>query len=409
MTMKDPSPARGAAPKLEPGDEIARIRRGAVDLVTEADLLKKLRRGRPLRVKLGLDPTSPDIHLGHTVVLNKLRQFQDLGHQAVLIIGDATALVGDPSGKDRTRPMLSPEAIEANLKTYLEQVRHVLDTARLEIVHNGDWFKTMTLPDVARLTSHMSVARMLERDTFEKRLAAGDPIAVHEFLYPLMQAYDSVMVKADVELGGTDQLFNLVTGRDIQRAYGQEPQVCVTTPIIEGLDGVQKMSKSLGNTVGLTDPPGEMFGKLMSIPDSLIEKYLTLLTTVPAETIRRLLAASENPRDAKAHLARTIVDRFHGEGRGREAEDAFVRVFSEKQAPESMEEVDLGAERRIWIVKLVLAARLAPSGSEARRLVEQGAVTIDGQPVTDPKAEVPLHSGAVLKVGKRRFARIRLR
>lgn len=393
---------------LSPEAQVAEIRRGVVELVSEADLLQKLRRGRPLRVKLGMDPTAPDIHLGHTVVLNKLRQFQDLGHQAVLIIGDGTSLVGDPSEKNKTRPMLSPDEIEKNLVTYLDQVRFVLDMSKLEVARNGEWFKKMTLPDVVNLASRMSVAQMLQRDTFEKRLKAGEPIAVHEFLYPLMQAYDSVMVRADVELGGTDQHFNLVTGRDIQRSYGQEPQVCVTTPIIEGTDGVKKMSKSLGNYIGLTFAPEDMFGKIMSIPDSLIEKYLTLLTRVPAETIRDLLSPGKNPRDAKAHLARTIVDRFHGAGAGAAAEEAFRKQFSQKEVPEHIEEVEIGPEKVVWIVKIVLAAKLAPSGSEARRLVTQGAVSLDGVAVTDPQAQIPVRSGIVIQVGKRRFARIRV-
>ena len=384
------------------------VRRGAVEIHTEAELEAKLRRAvqdnRPLRVKLGLDPTSPDIHLGHTVVLGKLRQFQDLGHQAVLIIGDYTAMVGDPSGQSKTRPQLSAEQIEGNLQTYLEQVRAVLDVARLEIRRNGEWFAKMSFADVLKLAGGSTVARMLERDDFSKRHAAKAPLGVHELLYPLMQARDSVEIRADVELGGTDQTFNLLAGRDLQRAAGQEPQVTLSMPLLIGLDGASKMSKSLGNYVGLKDPPGEMFGKLMSLPDALMGDYFTLLTALDEAEVRKLLAG--HPRQAKERLGVEIVTRYHSAGAARAAADEFRKVFSEKQAPAEMPEVRLAAAS-IGIVELIIQAGHAASKSEARRLVAGGGVSVGGEKVADWKAEVSPADGAVLQTGKRRFARVR--
>ena len=384
------------------------IRRGAVEIHTEAELEAKLSRAvtenRPLRVKLGLDPTSPDIHLGHTVVLGKLRQFQDLGHQAVLIIGDYTAMVGDPSGQSKTRPQLTPEQIEANLQTYLEQVRAVLDVARLEIRPNGEWFAKMSFADVLKLAGRSTVARMLERDDFAKRHAAKAPIGVHELLYPLMQAHDSVMVRADVELGGTDQTFNLLGGRDLQRDAGQEPQVTLSMPLLVGLDGANKMSKSLGNYVGLKDPPGEMFGKLMSLPDVLMRDYFTLLTALSEAEIQKLLAG--HPREAKERLGVEIVTRYHSAQAARAAAAEFRKVFSEKQAPSEMPELRVSAGK-VGVIDLIIQAGHAASKSEARRLVEGGGVSLGGEKVADWKAEVSPADGAVLQTGKRRFARVR--
>jgi len=384
------------------------IRRGAVEIHTGAELEAKVARAvkgnRPLRVKLGLDPTSPDIHLGHTVVLGKLRQFQDLGHQAVLIIGDYTAMVGDPSGQSKTRPQLTGEQIEANLQTYLEQVRAVLDVDRLEIRRNGEWFGKMSFADVLKLAGSSTVARMLERDDFAKRYAAQAPIGVHEMLYPLMQAKDSVEVRADVELGGTDQTFNLLAGRDLQRDAGQEPQVTLSMPLLVGLDGEKKMSKSLGNYVGIKDPPNEKFGKLMSLPDALMKDYFTLLTAVPEAEIGALLAG--HPMEAKKRLGAEIVARYHGPEAAAAAAAEFKKVFSDKGAPTDMPEVKL-ATPKLTVLDLLLQAGHATSKSEARRLVEGGGVSLDGQKLADWKAEVEPADGAVLQTGKRRFAKIR--
>jgi tyrosyl-tRNA synthetase len=392
------------------------IRRGVVGIISEQELADKLARslagGRPLRVKLGVDPTAPDIHLGHTVVLRKLRQFQDLGHTAVLIIGDYTAMVGDPSGRSKTRPQLTYEQVEAHAATYVAQVARILRTDRLEIVRNGDWFRRMTFLDILRLASQMTVARMLERDDFATRYAAGSPIAFHEFLYCLMQGQDSVEVKSDVELGGTDQTFNLMVGRDLQRDAGLAPQVAVTTPLLPGLDGVQKMSKSLGNHIGVTDPPtGEngMFGKLMSIPDALMRDYFVLLTDLPMAEVDAILAG--HPRGAKVRLAKEIVAFYHSREAAEAAAAEFDRVFRQHELPEDMPEFrpaasDLEPDGRIWLIKLLTASGLAPSSSEARRLVSQGAVSMDGQRLDDLDARLLLRGGEVFKVGKRKFARI---
>jgi tyrosyl-tRNA synthetase len=393
------------------------IRRGVVPggIVSEDELREKLetslREGRPLRVKLGVDPTAPDIHLGHTVVLRKLRQFQDLGHTAVLIIGDYTAMVGDPSGRSKTRPQLSYADVEANAKTYVDQVSRILRQDRLEVVRNGDWFRKMTFLEVLRLASKMTVARMLERDDFAKRYAEQQPIAVHEFLYCLMQGQDSVEVHADVELGGTDQLFNLLVGRNLQREAGQPPQICITTPILPGLDGVEKMSKSLGNHIGVSDPPSGadgMFGKTMSIPDELMRDYYVLLTDLAMDEIDDVL--SGHPRDAKMRLATEVVAFYHSPEAAELAKEEFEKVFTERGTPEDMpgfapsaEDLEDGA---VWIVRLVQASGCAGSGGEARRLVSQGAVSIDGERVDDIDARVTIVGGEVLKVGKRRFVRL---
>jgi len=397
------------------------IRRGAVEIFSEDELRGKLERAisenRPLRVKLGVDPTAPDIHLGHTVVLNKLRQFQDLGHWAVLIIGDFTAMIGDPSQRKKTRPQLSYEEVRENARTYNEQVVKILDPERLEIVYNGDWFGRMKFSDVIRLAAKVTVAQLIEREDFSQRYRRGEPISLHEFLYPLMQAYDSIQVRADVEIGATDQTFNILLGRELQRDAGMEPQVGITMPMLEGTDGVMKMSKSLGNYIGIAEPPKEIYGKVMSIPDSLMMRYFELVTNVSLEELESieegLNTGSLHPRDVKMRLAREIVTRFWGEEAAQEAEEEFVRVFSQRQLPDEMEECELNREElkdgRIWIVGLVVKAGFAPSNSEARRLVRQGAVEIDGERVEDINAEVPVRDGAVLRVGKRRFARIRVK
>ncbi len=398
--------------------EMQLLERGVVEIYSRDELAARLARsyltGKPLRVKLGMDPTAPDIHLGHTVVMRKMRQFQDLGHKAVLIVGDYTARVGDPSGQNKTRPVLSPEAIDRNAKTYLEQAGKVLDLSpeKLEVRRNGEWLAKLSFADVIKLTSKMTVARMLERDTFELRHQAGDPIGIHEFLYPLMQGYDSMMIESDVELGGTDQTFNNLVGRDLQRDAGQLPQIVMIMPILVGLDGTEKMSKSKGNYIGVTDAPADMFGKVMSIPDHLMRNYYELLTTVPADEIAQLTGGQTHPRQAKARLGRIIVEQFHGAGAGQAASDEFDRVFAQKELPTDMPEVTLAAgdlaDGGIWIAQLIVKCGFAASNSEAMRLVKQGGVTLDGEKVTNERGKVTPRSGAVLKVGKLRFAQLKV-
>ena len=397
-------------------EEIAIIKRGAVDLVSEEELISKIKRareeGRPLVVKAGFDPTAPDIHLGHTVLLRKMRQFQTLGHRVVFLIGDFTGLVGDPTGKSETRKALSREEILENAKTYKEQFSKILDPEKTEVRFNSEWFLKMDFEDVLRLMAKYTVARLLERDDFSNRFKHGRPIGVHELMYPLMQAYDSVALHADIELGGTDQKFNLLVGRDIQRSYGQEPQVILTVPIIEGLDGVQKMSKSLNNYVGVNESPFDMFGKLMSIPDALIEKYFILLTDVPEPEIKSMVAEMEsgklNPRDAKARLAREIVSFFHSRSAAKEAEERFNKMFREKEVPEDTPVFDISCGGEMPVVDLVVKVGFASSKSEARRLISQGGVSIDGRRVVDITKKVKSPNEFVLKVGKRRIGRIKL-
>jgi tyrosyl-tRNA synthetase len=393
------------------------LRRGAVQIYTEEELFAKLARAaaekRPLRVKLGMDPTAPDIHLGHTVVMGKMRQFQDLGHKAVLIIGDYTTRVGDPTGANHTRPILSDDAIKANAATYFDQAGRVLDLspAKIEMRYNSEWLAHLTFADVLRLAAQMTVARMLERDTFEIRYKAGDPIGVHEFLYPLMQAYDSVVIEADVELGGTDQTFNCLAGRDLMRDAGREPQVVLTMPLLVGLDGADKMSKSKGNYVAVTDPPGEMLGKIMSLPDGLMENYFTLLTAVPMDEVRRTLKAT-HPREAKERLAKSIVTRYYGAGAAEAAAKEFRRIFSEKEQPTDIPETPVPAaelgDGKIGLAHLIVVAGFAASHSEAMRLITQGAVRIDDAVQSDPKATVAVAAGSVLRVGKRRWGRLKI-
>jgi tyrosyl-tRNA synthetase len=384
--------------------DLERLLAGTAAVIPEEDLREKLELGRPLRVKLGIDPSRPDLHLGHAVVLRKLRQFQDLGHTAVLIIGDFTGLVGDPSGQSETRPMLSPEEMEANARSYFEQAGLVLDVDRAEIRDNSEWLGVLSMQEVLQLTSQVTVAQMLEREDFDARYREGRPISVVEFLYPLMQAMDSVAINADVEMGGTDQTFNLLMGREIQRAYGQEPQVVFTMPLIEGTDGKRKMSKSYDNYVALTDPPEEMFGKLMRIPDELIDKYTELATDFePTEG---------HPNERKRRMARAVVDLYHGAGAGEEAEARFDQVFKRREVPEDIPEVEIPAAARrdggISVPHLLAGVRLASSNSDARRLIKQGGVKVDGRPVEDPEAVVEPQAlaGKVVQVGQRRMVRI---
>ncbi len=396
-------------------EQVSQLKRGTVEIFTEQELGQRLmdaaRAGRPLRVKLGLDPTSPDIHLGHTVVLRKMRQFQDLGHKAVLIIGDYTARIGDPTGQNTTRPMLSPEQIERNAKTYFEQAGKILDTRpeKLEVRHNSEWLADLRLADIIKLAGTMTVARMLERDTFAVRYKKGDPIGVHEFLYPLMQGYDSVMVRSDVELGGTDQTFNNLVGRDLQRLNNQPPQIVITTPILVGLDGKEKMSKSKGNYVGVTDEPSNMFGKIMSISDDMMENYYTLLTALPMDRIAELTNPNKtHPKEAKVLLGKTIVSQFQGPQAADAAAAEFEKVFAQGQLPEDMPEITLPAVP-VSLKNLLTTCKLVETGGEAKRMVQQGGVSIDGTKAADANAEIVPSDGMVVQVGKRRFARLRVK
>ena len=380
-------------------EQLDLLTQGCETVVTPDELKRKLEQKRPLRVKLGCDPTAPDLHLGHSVVLRKLRQFQDLGHKAVLIIGDYTALVGDPTGQNKTRPMLSETDIESHAKTYFEQAGKILDTApdKLEIRRNSEWLAGMRLVDVLKLTSHMTVARMLERDTFEKRYEADVPIGLHEFLYPLMQGHDSVMIRADVELGGTDQLFNNLVGRDLQRDAGQEPQVVMILPILEGLDGIEKMSKSKGNYIGVSDTPKDMFGKTMSVGDDLMWKWYALLLGKTPREIADLKKG--HPMEAKKALAHTMVAQYHSAAAADHAREDFEKQFSKKDLAEVAEDLCVPAGE-IRIVELVEKTGKFKSRGDIRRVIQQGGVTLDGQKVTDDKARVTVRNGQILKAGK---------
>ncbi len=392
--------------------QLAIIKRGCEELLVEADLVRKLETGRPLRVKLGLDPTAPDIHLGHTVVLGKLRQFQDLGHRVQFLIGDFTGMIGDPSGRNATRPALTPEQIAENARTYQAQAFRILDPDRTEILFNSTWSNELGAAGMIRLAARYTVSRMLERDDFAKRYRANQPISIHEFLYPLMQGYDSVALKADLELGGTDQKFNLLVGRELQQEYGQEPQCILTMPLLEGLDGVNKMSKSLGNYVGITEPPGEMFGKLMSISDALMWRYIELLSFEPLAVVHRWRAeveAGRNPREVKVGFAKEIVARFHGRGAADAAAAEFNARFREGALPDAMPELTVAAGAAgIALPQLLKEAGLTPSTSESLRMIEQGGVRIDGERVADKALRLAAGATVVLQVGKRRFARVTL-
>ncbi|MEJ2678305.1 MAG: tyrosine--tRNA ligase [Gemmatimonadota bacterium] len=401
------------------------IRQGVAEIVPEDELARKLedsrRQDRPLCIKQGFDPTRPDLHIGHAVSIRKLRDFQDLGHQVVFVVGDYTARVGDPSGRSEARPRLTPEEIDENAHTYAEQVSRILDLSRVRLERNSRWLAPLDLADILELTASYTVARMLERDDFAKRYAEGRPISVMEFLYPLMQAYDSVALKADVELGGTDQKFNLLVARTIQERYGQVPQACVIMPLLRGTDGEQKMSKSYDNYIGITEAPEEQFGKAMSIPDTLLDEWLRLATSLRGPDLSNALAqVTTDPYAAKRTLARAIVQEYHGAQAVEQAGAHFDRLFKEKELPDSMPELDLALtderlryspETGVWVPGLVVAAGLAGSNNEAIRLVEQGAVRLDGDRVQDRNAMRPVESGSevVVQRGKRRFARVRFR
>ena len=392
--------------------ELKELRRGAHEILLEADLVRKLARGKPLRVKAGFDPTAPDLHLGHTVLINKMRQFQELGHEVIFLIGDFTGMIGDPTGKNTTRPRLTPEEIKANAHSYEQQIFKILDPARTTVDFNSRWMTPLGAAGLVALASQYTVARMLERDDFARRYKAGQPIAVHEFLYPLVQGYDSVALAADVELGGTDQKFNLLVGRSLQESYGQEPQVVMTMPLLEGLDGVQKMSKSLGNYVGITEPANEMFGKLMSISDEIMWRYFELLSFRPVEEVaalRAAVAAGRNPRDVKFELAVEIVDRFHGAGAGIRARDEFIARFRDGATPADMAHVTVVVEgARTRLAQVLKEAQLVASTSAGYRMIEQGAVRIDGERVAARDTELAPGGVHVLQVGKRGFAHVTL-
>lgn len=387
------------------------IRRGADEILVEAELKKKLSRGRPLRIKAGFDPTAPDLHLGHTVLINKLRQFQELGHQVLFLIGDFTGMIGDPTGKSQTRPPLTPQEVRQNAQSYTDQVFKILDPDRTEVVFNSAWMSEVGAAGMIQLAARHTVARMLERDDFSKRYKAGQPIAIHEFLYPLIQGWDSVALKSDVELGGTDQKFNLLVGRQLQEAEGQEPQVVLTMPILEGLDGVQKMSKSLGNYIGITDPPDDMFGKIMSVSDDLMWRYFELLSFRSLEEIGALrgrVDAGDNPRDIKFELGMELVERFHSADAARQARQRFVDRFQKGAIPDEIPECVLEGGEPVAIAAAMKSCGLVQSTSEGFRMIKQGAVKIDGEKVSDRNLTLSPGADVVCQVGKRRFAKIRV-
>ena len=391
------------------------IRRGVSEIIPEEDLVKKIEKSlktkKPLTVKLGCDPSRPDLHLGHSVVLRKLRQFQDLGHQAVLIVGDFTGMIGDPSGKSKTRPSLTLEETRKNGKSYFDQAVKILSKNNIKMVYNSEWLGKMTFADVITLSSKYTVSQILEREDFHTRFNKEEPISLHEFLYPLAQAMDSVAIESDIELGGTDQKFNLLVGRAIQREYGKEPQVILTMPILPGTDGVEKMSKSLDNYIGIDESPKEMFGKTLSIPDSLIYEYFVLTTNVSSSTLAKIHKQLEdnsiNPRDVKRQLAKEIVRLYHSQEEADNAQEEFDRIFVKKDLPDEIEEIRFGAKNSpINILQLLAETKLASSKSDARRLVEQGGVSVGGEKIVDTKQEITLDSEKIVKVGKRRFLKI---
>ncbi len=386
------------------------IKRGADEILVESELIKKLKRGNPLKIKAGFDPTAPDLHLGHTVLINKLRQFQDLGHEVQFLIGDFTAMIGDPTGKSVTRPPLTREEVLENAKTYEHQVFKILDAEKTTVLFNSQWMGEMSAVDMIQLAAKHTVARMLERDDFNKRYKSGQSISVHEFLYPLVQGYDSVAMKTDVELGGTDQKFNLLVGRQLQEAYGQEPQICLTMPILEGLDGVQKMSKSLGNYIGITDAPNDMFGKIMSVSDDLMWRYYELLSFRPMSEIegfQQEIEQGRNPRDVKFLLAEEIITRFHDASVAAAAQQDFIKRFQKGAIPDDLPEVTLTPEAgEIGIASLLKEAGLTGSTSESFRMIKQGAVKLDGEKVEDKGLKLPKNTTVVAQVGKRKFAKV---
>ncbi len=401
---------------LSAEEQLHIIASGVDSIVPKEDLLKKLKRGEPLNIKLGVDPTAPDIHIGHAVPLRKLRQFQDLGHRVTLIIGDGTALIGDPSGRNSTRPQLTREQVNANAQTYVDQAFKILDKEKTDLVHNADWILDLKMEDILGLLSKFTVARILERDDFSNRYHSNQPISLHEFIYPVMQAYDSVVIKADVELGGRDQLFNLLAGRELMEKMGMEPQIALTLPLLEGTDGVQKMSKSYGNYIGLTDEPSDMFGKVMSIPDELMVKYFRLASTMPVDEVDRIEEGLKNdelhPNKVKRQLARNIVAAYYDEQTAADAEGQFDQIFKNHEVPDDIPEcsVDLtpNDEGKVYLAKLLAEADLASGTGEARRLIDGGGVKINGETVpvkqynVDPSALV----GATLQVGKRKFVKL---
>jgi tyrosyl-tRNA synthetase len=391
-------------------EALALIKRGAEEILVEEELKAKLKEGRPLRIKAGFDPTAPDLHLGHTVLINKLRQFQELGHEVMFLIGDFTAMIGDPTGKSATRPPLSRDQVIENAQTYEHQIYKILDPDKTLVMFNSSWMNAMGSVELIQLASRHTVARMLERDDFSKRYGSGQPIAIHEFLYPLIQGYDSVAMKADVELGGTDQKFNLLVGRQLQETFGQKPQTVLTMPILEGLDGVQKMSKSLNNYIGINDAPDDMFGKLMSISDELMWRYFELLSFRPMSEIEGFkgeIEQGKNPRDVKFLLAEEIITRFHDSSAANRARESFIARFQKGAMPEEMPEFTLSADAEAMpIANLLHQAGLVQSTSEALRMIQQGAVRIDGERVEDRKLEIAVGANHVFQVGKRRFARV---
>ena len=395
---------------------LALLRRGAQEILLESELIERLKSGKPLRIKAGFDPTAPDLHLGHTVLVNKLRQFQDLGHEILFLIGDFTAMIGDPTGKNVTRQPLSREEVMRNAATYESQIFKILDRKKTTIVFNSTWMGKLSAADLVQLAAKYTVARMLERDDFHKRYTAGQPIAIHEFLYPLIQGYDSVELKADIELGGTDQKFNLLMGRELQKHYGQPPQVVITMPLLEGTDGVNKMSKSLNNYIGITEDPKEMFGKIMSIDDELMWRYFDLLSEKSLDEIahmrERARRGEENPKNFKTELAQELITRFHGEHAAVEARSDWDIRFRKREAPEEMQEVTLApatGTAGLALPKLLKESGLTSSTSEAIRLIKQGGVRIDGEKASDPGLEIAAGKTHVFQVGRRKFMRIRVR
>ncbi|MGC2276163.1 MAG: tyrosine--tRNA ligase [Candidatus Binatus sp.] len=385
-------------------EQAAALTRGTVEVISPAELAAKLALGRPLRIKLGMDPTAPDLHLGHSVTLKKLREFQDAGHTVIFLVGDFTAMIGDPTGRSETRKPLSRAEIERNADTYREQAYKILDRELTEVRFNSEWMNGLNVAELIKIAATLSVARLLERDDFEKRLAAEEPLFLHELLYPVIQGYDSVALKADLEIGGTDQKFNMLVGRDLQRHFGQDPQAVMTMPLLEGLDGVRKMSKSLGNYVGLTDKPEDMYGKLMSVPDKLMVRYYELLTTATAEEIAAVKSGGMHPMEAKKRLARTLVTEYHGTPAATRAEEYFESKHQRREIPASAPVYRIAED--LWICELMKQLQFTPSTSEARRLVSQGAVRVDGHTITDVNFRFVPGEHKVLEVGKRRVARI---
>ena len=385
-------------------EQAAALTRGTVEVISPAELAAKLALGRPLRIKLGMDPTAPDLHLGHSVTLKKLREFQDAGHTVIFLVGDFTAMIGDPTGRSETRKPLSRAEIERNADTYREQAYKILDRELTEVRFNSEWMNGLNVAELIKIAATLSVARLLERDDFEKRLAAEEPLFLHELLYPVIQGYDSVALKADLEIGGTDQKFNMLVGRDLQRHFGQDPQAVMTMPLLEGLDGVRKMSKSLGNYVGLTDKPEDMYGKLMSVPDKLMVRYYELLTTATAEEIAAVKSGAMHPMEAKKRLARTLVTEYHGAPAATRAEEYFESKHQRREIPASAPVYRIAED--LWICELMKQLQFTPSTSEARRLVSQGAVRVDGRTITDVNFRFVPGEHKVLEVGKRRVARI---